>query len=46
MAKDVLYIGIDLGTFRSVMVSSDSHEVEELTVIGCLLYTSDAADDA
>ena len=31
MAKDVLYIGIDLGTFRSVMVSSDSHEVEELT---------------
>ena len=28
--KDVLYIGIDLGTFRSVMVSSDSHEVEEL----------------
>ena len=34
MAKDVLYIGIDLGTFRSVMVSSDSHEVEELTVIG------------
>ena len=34
MAKDVLYIGIDLGTFRSVMVSSDSHEEEELTVIG------------
>ena len=34
MAEDVLYIGIDLGTFRSVMVSSDSHEVEELTVIG------------
>ena len=34
MAKEVLYIGIDLGTFRSVMVSSDSHEVEELTVIG------------
>jgi len=29
-----LYIGIDLGTFRSVMVSSDSHEEEELTVIG------------
>ena len=27
-------IGIDLGTFRSVMVSSDSHEEEELTVIG------------
>ena len=37
MAKDVLYIGIDLGTFRSVMVSSDSHEVEELTVIGLSL---------
>ena len=34
MAKEVLYIGIDLGTFRSVMVSSDSHEEEELTVIG------------
>ena len=34
MAKDVLYIGIDLGTFRSVMVSSDNHEEEELTVIG------------
>jgi len=34
MAGDVLYIGIDLGTFRSVMVSSDSHEEEELTVIG------------
>jgi hypothetical protein len=34
MADDVLYIGIDLGTFRSVMVSSDSHEEEELTVIG------------
>ena len=34
MAEDVLYIGIDLGTFRSVMVSSDSHEEEELTVIG------------
>lgn len=29
-----MYIGIDLGTFRSVMVSSDSHEEEELTVIG------------
>ena len=29
-----LYVGIDLGTFRSVMVSSDSHEEEELTVIG------------
>ena len=34
MAEDILYIGIDLGTFRSVMVSSDSHEEEELTVIG------------
>jgi len=34
MADEVLYIGIDLGTFRSVMVSSDSHEEEELTVIG------------
>ena len=34
MADDVMYIGIDLGTFRSVMVSSDSHEEEELTVIG------------
>ncbi len=34
MGEEVLYIGIDLGTFRSVMVSSDSHEVEELTVIG------------
>jgi rod shape-determining protein MreB and related proteins len=34
MAEQVLYIGIDLGTFRSVMVSSDSHEEEELTVIG------------
>jgi len=34
MAKETLYIGIDLGTFRSVMVSSASHEVEELTVIG------------
>lgn len=34
MAEDVLYIGVDLGTFRSVMVSSDNHEEEELTVIG------------
>ena len=34
MGEQVLYIGIDLGTFRSVMVSSDSHEEEELTVIG------------
>jgi len=34
MAEEVLYIGVDLGTFRSVMVSSDGHEEEELTVIG------------
>ncbi len=34
MAGEVLYIGVDLGTFRSVMVSSESHEEEELTVIG------------
>mgnify|MGYP001502092220 CR=1 FL=1 len=35
MAKDeTLYIGIDLGTFRSVMVSSAGHEEELLTVIG------------
>lgn len=34
MAEEVLYIGIDLGTFRSVMVSSDGHEDGELTVIG------------
>jgi len=34
MAGEVLYIGVDLGTFRSVMVSSDNHEEEELTVIG------------
>ena len=34
MADEVLYIGVDLGTFRSVMVSSDGHEEEELTVIG------------
>ena len=33
MAGDVLYIGIDLGTFRSVMVSLIA-EYEELTVIG------------
>ena len=34
MAEEVLYIGVDLGTFRSVMVSSENHEEEELTVIG------------
>ncbi len=34
MANEVLYIGVDLGTFRSVMVSSDSHDEEVLTVIG------------
>jgi len=35
MAKDeTLYIGVDLGTFRSVMVSSAGHEEELLTVIG------------
>ena len=35
MAKsDTLYIGVDLGTFRSVMVSSEGHEEELLTVIG------------
>ncbi len=34
MADKVLYIGVDLGTFRSVMVSSENHEQEELTVIG------------
>ena len=31
---DTLYIGIDLGTFRSVMVSSAGHDEIELTVIG------------
>ena len=34
MADDVLHIGIDLGTFRSVMVSSQEHEEIELTVVG------------
>ena len=34
MAKDTLYIGVDLGTFRSVMVSNDKHEEQVLTVIG------------
>ena len=32
--EDTLYIGIDLGTFRSVMVSSAGHDELELTVIG------------
>ena len=34
MSDDVLYIGVDLGTFRSVMVSSAGQEEEVLTVIG------------
>ena len=34
MADEVLYIGVDLGTFRSVMVSSVGQEEEVLTVIG------------
>ncbi|HIA39769.1 MAG TPA: hypothetical protein EYN46_01430 [Candidatus Poseidoniales archaeon] len=34
MAEEVLYIGVDLGTFRSVMVSSVGQEEEVLTVIG------------
>ncbi len=34
MADDTLYIGVDLGTFRSVVVSSDSHDEQVLTVIG------------
>ena len=35
MAKDeTLNIGVDVGTFRSVMVSSAGHEEELLTVIG------------
>ena len=29
-----LYIGIDLGTFRSVLTSSAGHEEEVLTVVG------------
>ena len=41
MANETLYIGLDLGTFRSVMVSSDSHEVEELTVITHLIGLAD-----
>ncbi len=32
--EDTLYIGVDLGTFRSVMVSSAGHDELELTVIG------------
>ena len=34
MAGETLYIGVDLGTFRSVMVSSDGHDEQVLTVIG------------
>ena len=34
MATDTLYIGVDLGTFRSVVVSNDGHEEQVLTVIG------------
>ncbi len=34
MAGETLYIGVDLGTFRSVMVSSDGHDEKVLTVIG------------
>jgi rod shape-determining protein MreB len=34
MAGETLYIGVDLGTFRSVMVSSDGHDELVLTVIG------------
>ena len=34
MADETLYIGVDLGTFRSVMVSSDGHDEKVLTVIG------------
>ena len=34
MASETLYIGVDLGTFRSVMVSSDGHDEQVLTVIG------------
>ncbi len=34
MGGEKLYIGVDLGTFRSVMVSSDAHEEHVLTVIG------------
>ena len=34
MTDETLYIGVDLGTFRSVMVSSDGHDEKVLTVIG------------
>ncbi len=34
MGDETLYIGVDLGTFRSVMVSSDGHDEKVLTVIG------------
>jgi rod shape-determining protein MreB and related proteins len=34
MSDETLYIGVDLGTFRSVMVSSDGHDEQVLTVIG------------
>lgn len=34
MADDTLYIGVDLGTFRSVVVSNKGHEEQVLTVIG------------
>ena len=53
MADETLYIGVDLGTFRSVMVSSDGHDEKVLTVIGtpkdqiaCLLYTSPSPRDS
>ena len=34
LPDETLYIGVDLGTFRSVMVSSDGHDEKVLTVIG------------
>lgn len=34
MATDTLYIGVDLGTFRSVVISNDGHEEQVLTVVG------------
>ncbi len=34
LADDTLYIGVDLGTFRSVVVSNKGHEEQVLTVIG------------
>ena len=34
MGTETLYIGVDLGTFRSVMVSNDGHDEQVLTVIG------------